>query len=137
SPSRLVSLPASTGSSPRRRGEIVLDETRSPSHPRTENEPLMKSFPDKSAFLSAMLLGFALQAFGDLGVGAKPLPGAEVIIDGSRQMLDEKWTYWEGPGFKSALPIKWRIVDDPVDKGTAVMSDDPAAAGGRYGAADI
>jgi hypothetical protein len=72
-----------------------------------------------------------------IGVGAKPLPGAEVVFDGSRAMLDEKWTYWEGPGFKSSLPIKWKIVDDPVDKGTVVMSDDPVAAGGKYGSADI
>ena len=72
-----------------------------------------------------------------LGVGAKPIPGAEVVIDGSRKVLDEKWTYWEGPGFKSSLPIKWQIVDDPVDKGTVVMTDDRAADGGKYGAADI
>ena len=49
----------------------------------------------------------------NVGVGAKPIPGAEVIIDGSRKVLDEKWTYWEGPGFKSSLPIKWQIVADP------------------------
>jgi hypothetical protein len=72
-----------------------------------------------------------------IGVGAKPIPDAEVIIDGSREMLDAKWTYWEGPGFKSALPIKWKIVDDPVDKGTVVMTDDRAADGGKYGTADI
>ena len=72
-----------------------------------------------------------------IGVGAKPAEGAEVIIDGTRKMLDEKWTYWQGPGFKSSLPIKWKIVDDPVDKGTVLMTDDPAAAGGKYGAADI
>jgi hypothetical protein len=72
-----------------------------------------------------------------VGVGARPLPGAEVLMDGSRKLLDEKWTYWEGPGFKSSLPIKWKIIEDPVDKGTVVMSDDPAAAGGKYGAADI
>jgi len=72
-----------------------------------------------------------------VGVCAKPIPGAEVILDGSRQMLDEKWTYWEGPRFASSLPIKWKIVEDPVDKGTAVSTDDPAAAGGKYGAADI
>ena len=71
------------------------------------------------------------------GVGAKPLDGAETIIDGSREMLDAKWKYWEGPGFKSAMPIKWKIVEDPVDKGTAVMTDDRAADGGKYGAADI
>ena len=72
-----------------------------------------------------------------VGVGTKPVSGAEVILDGSRQMLDDKWTYWQGPRFASALPIKWKVVDDPVDKGTVVMTDDPAAVGGKYGAADI
>ena len=76
-------------------------------------------------------------ALADVGVGAKALPGAETIIDGTRAMLDEKWIYWEGPGFKSAMPIKWQIVEDPVDKGTAVMTDDRAADGGKYGTADI
>ena len=88
-----------------------------------------------TAFLSILLS--PQRATAEVGVGAPALPGAEVIIDGSRKMLDEKWTYWEGPGFKSSLPIKWKIVDDPVDKGTVVMTDDPAAAGGRYGTADI
>ena len=73
----------------------------------------------------------------DVGVGAKPLPGAEMLFDGTREMLDAKWTYWEGPRFASSLPIKWRIVEDPVDKGTALMTFDPAAPKGRYGAADI
>ena len=76
-------------------------------------------------------------ALADVGVGAKPIDGAEVLFDGSREMLDQKWTYWEGPGFKSSLPIKWKIVEDPVAGGTVLMTDDPAAAGGRYGAADI
>jgi len=86
---------------------------------------------------AAILILSAPAAFADPGVGAPPLPGAEIIIDGSRAMLDEKWIYWEGPGFKSAMPIKWKIVDDPVDKGTAVMTDDRAADGGKFGAADI
>lgn len=73
----------------------------------------------------------------DVGVGAKPIDGAELILDGTRGMLDEQWTYWQGPGFASSLPIKWKIVDDPVDGGSVVMSDDLAAAGGKYGAADI
>lgn len=72
-----------------------------------------------------------------IGVGAKPINGAEVIIDGSRKMLDEKWVYWEGPRFGSSMPIKWKIVEDPVDKGTVLMTDDRAADGGKYGAADI
>jgi hypothetical protein len=52
-------------------------------------------------------------------------------------MLDAKWIYWQGPRFASSLPIKWKIVADPVDGGTCIMTDDPAAAGGKYGAADI
>ncbi len=71
------------------------------------------------------------------GVGAKAPAGAEVLFDGSRALLDTKWTYWEGPRFSAAMPIKWRIVDDPVDKGTAMNSNDPASAGGKYGSADI
>jgi hypothetical protein len=72
-----------------------------------------------------------------VGIGAAPPAGAEVLLDGSRKMLDEKWTYWQGPRFSSALPIKWKIVEDPVDQGTVVMSDDPVAVGGKYGTADI
>ncbi len=72
-----------------------------------------------------------------IGVGAKPIRGAELLFDGTRQMLDEKWTYWQGPGFKSSLPIKWKIVPDPVDSGTVLMTDDPVAAGGKFGTADI
>ncbi len=93
-----------------------------------------------SAMKLALLAAFTVTAFAapdGVGVSAKPIAGAEVVLDGSRAMLDEKWTYWEGPGFKSALPIKWKIVDDAVDKGTVVMSDDPVAAGGKFGTADI
>jgi hypothetical protein len=87
--------------------------------------------------LSGNFLSSAFAADSHIGVGAKPPSGAETILDGSRTMLDEKWTYWEGPGFKSALPIKWKIVDDPVDPGTVVMTDDRAADGGKFGTADI
>jgi hypothetical protein len=73
-----------------------------------------------------------------VGVGAAPIDGAETIFDGSREMLDAKWIYWEGPGFASSMPIKWKIVDDPVDAGKSVLqTDDRAADGGKYGAADI
>ena len=83
--------------------------------------------------LASLTLGTSLFA----KVGDKPIEGAELIFDGSREMLDSKWTYWEGPGFASSLPIKWKIVEDPVDKGTVLMTDDPVAAGGKYGTADI
>lgn len=102
----------------------------------------MRRCPDVTALLW-LTLAAALSTLpqsecrADVGVGAAPLPGADVLIDGTRETLDSKWTYWQGPRFASALPIKWQIVDDPVDGGTAVMTDDPVAAGGKYGTADI
>lgn len=89
--------------------------------------------------LLLFVIGFQSQTHAQsaVGVGAKPIAGAEVIFDGTREMLDAKWTYWEGPRFSSSLPIKWKIVSDPVDPGTVLMTDDPAAAGGKYGTADV
>ncbi|AKD54663.1 3-keto-disaccharide hydrolase [Spirosoma radiotolerans] len=72
-----------------------------------------------------------------VGVGVKAPKGAEVLFDGSRKMLDEKWTYWEGPRLAASLPIKWMIEKDPAGPGTVMNTNDPAAAGGKYGAADI
>lgn len=92
---------------------------------------------------AALVLLFVLggstphQAISQVGVGVEAPAEAQVLFDGSRALLDEKWTYWEGPRFASWLPIKWKIVADPVDEGTVVMTADPAAAGGRYGTADI
>jgi hypothetical protein len=85
--------------------------------------------------IGACAMGPSKTSPGD--VGAKRPRGAKMLFDGSREMLDTNWTYWEGPRFGSELPIKWQIVNDPVDEGTVVKSDDPAAAGGKYGAADI
>ncbi|MEC9348266.1 MAG: family 16 glycoside hydrolase, partial [Planctomycetota bacterium] len=80
----------------------------------------------------------SLLAADNIGVGAAAVKGAELILDGSRKLLDDKWTYWKGPRFSSSLPIKWKVVDDPVDSGKkAIQTDDPAAKGGRYGTADI
>ena len=99
----------------------------------------------RRSFFAALLLilplltssGLADDTSDHIGVGAKPIQGAEMIMDGTRKMLDEKWIYWEGPRFGSSMPIKWKIVDDPVDGGTCLMTDDRAADGGKYGAADI
>ena len=91
----------------------------------------------KPTHLLAALAAIASPLHAGTGVGAKPIEGAEMILDGSRELLDSKWTYWQGPAFASSLPIKWKIVEDPVDKGTVIMSDDPVAAGGKYGTADI
>ena len=103
----------------------------------------MKKFTINSlfslAFIALLLAssGMLLLKKDKKGVGVKASGKAEVLFDGSRQMLDEKWTYWEGPRFSSELPIKWIIQDDPVDEGTIVNSNDPAAEGGKYGTADI
>ena len=96
----------------------------------------------KTNFLFPALLfclGLTLAACDQagVGVGVKAPSGADILFDGSRESLDNNWTYWEGPRFAAELPIKWKIVDDPVDGGTAMNSNDPAAAGGKYGSADI
>lgn len=88
--------------------------------------------------LSAIIVSsLASMSFAQIGVGAKPPGGAKVLFDGSRKTLDQLWTYWKGPRFASSLPIKWKIVKDPVDAGMVLESYDPAAEGGKYGAADI
>ncbi|QJW90916.1 DUF1080 domain-containing protein [Spirosoma taeanense] len=73
----------------------------------------------------------------DVGIGVKAPKGAEVLFDGSRKTLDEKWTYWQGPRLAATLPIKWTVENDPAGSGMALNSNDPSAAGGKYGAADI
>jgi len=72
-----------------------------------------------------------------IGVGAAPVDGAAVLLDGTRASLDANWEYWEGPRFSSEMPIKWLDTEDPVDGGPAISANDAAAAGGKYGAADI
>lgn len=86
---------------------------------------------------TAVSAGVALTAKEPVGVGAKVPKGAEVLFDGSRKMLDEKWIYWEGPRLAATMPIKWAIEKDPAGPGTVVNTNDPAGAGGKYGAADI
>ncbi len=88
-------------------------------------------------FTVFLLLSPGSSAWAEVGIGATAPTDAEILLDGSREMLDQKWTYWKGPRFSSSLPIKWKVVEDPVDAGTVIMSDDPAAAGGKYGTADI
>ena len=90
-----------------------------------------------AAWCVCCLAGGHTSVSADVGVGVACPPEAELFFDGTRQMLDGKWTYWEGPRFSSALPIKWQIVADPIDDGTVMVSSDPAGAGGKYGAADL
>ncbi len=75
--------------------------------------------------------------YAQVGVGSKPPKDATLYLDGSREMLDAKWTYWKGPRLAATLPLKWIVVADPVDDGTVINSNDPTAAGGKYGTADI
>ncbi|MCY7349202.1 MAG: DUF1080 domain-containing protein [Cytophagaceae bacterium] len=89
-----------------------------------------------------LLLAVSLSVFSNaqaqkMGVGAKVPKGAMVYFDGSRRMLDEKWTYWEGPRLAATLPIKWIVEKGPDGKEMVLNSNDPTAAGGLYGSADI
>jgi len=86
-------------------------------------------------FLTSFLL--CIPVYAQTGVGMTAPEGAMILFDGSRESLDENWTYWEGPRLAAELPIKWEIVDDPVDDGMVVSSQDSTAAGGLYGSADI
>ena len=91
----------------------------------------------RNAILFMFFFVLVLQTTAQTGVGTKPIKGAKVLFDGSRKSLDKNWTYWDGPRLAAELPIKWELHDDPVDDGKAVSSNDPAAAGGKYGSADI
>lgn len=97
----------------------------------------------KSVILHACILpillglGISTNAQAQVGVGTPPPKKAEVLFDGTQEMLNEKWTYWEGPRLAASLPIKWQLVEDPAGGGMVLNSNDPAAAGGKYGAADI
>ena len=94
-------------------------------------------------FIPAFLLALTLVLISSscnntsLGVGAEAPNDATVLFDGSKESLDENWKYWEGPRFAAEMPVKWQIVDDPDGQGSAVNSNDPVAAGGIYGSADI
>lgn len=103
----------------------------------------MKSFMPVSSLvlpavvLMAISLGMIPDAKEPVGIGTKAPKGAEVLFDGSRKLLDEKWTYWQGPRLAATMPIKWAVEKDPAGSGSVLNSNDPSAAGGLYGAADI
>lgn len=97
----------------------------------------MKTSSYYTSICLAFCLTLSVQLFAQRTLGMKAPVGAEILFDGSKELLHKNWTYWNGPRLKAKLPIKWEIVDDPVDGGTAMNSNDPAAKGGLYGAADI
>ena len=90
-------------------------------------------------FLSLAISNFYAQANSNknIGVGAEVIDGGGIVFDGSQKMLDDNWTYWEGPRFAAELPVKWAIEKDPKGQGMVMNSNDPSAKGGLYGAADI
>ena len=53
--------------------------------------------------LLSVMIGFLSSCVTDkpteIGIGAKPDSGAEIVFDGTREMMDQKWTYWKGPRF--------------------------------------
>lgn len=97
----------------------------------------MKNYKLFNLLLLIIIAGFSAPQNQTVGVGARPEKGADIVFDGSKASLDNNWTYWKGPRLAASLPIKWQIVKDPAGKGTVMSSNDPAGAGGKYGAADI
>jgi len=95
----------------------------------------MKAISILSLALSLLLLNACNQE--PTGLGAKAPAGADLLFDGTAASLQETWIYWEGPRFASGMPIKWELVEDPVDGGTVMSSDDPAVVDHKYGSADI
>lgn len=92
----------------------------------------------KSKWLLVLFLGInTFNGWAQTGLYTNVPEGGEVLFDGTRQMLDEKWTYWDGPRLAAQLPIKWEIQADPAGLGTVVNTFDSAATNGLYGAADI
>lgn len=98
----------------------------------------MKTQTFLSSFFALLVLtlvftGASAQSY----LGTKAPKGAKVYLDGTAKSLHKNWKYWEGPRFSSEMPIKWSEVIDPIDGKKAISSNDPAGAGGKYGAADI
>lgn len=75
--------------------------------------------------------------FAQVGVDAAPPKDAIILFDGTEALFRTQWSYWEGPRLKAEMPVKWPLIPDPVDTGMVMNSNDSAAAGGLYGAADI
>lgn len=71
------------------------------------------------------------------GVGAKAPKGAKMYFDGTAKSFTDNWQYWNGPRLKASGPVQWPLLPDPAGKGLVFSSNDPAAAGGLYGAADL
>lgn len=91
----------------------------------------------KVTVIAALIFVNILESIAQIGVGAKAPKSAKVYFDGTRKSLDKNWTYWNGPRLNAELPIKWYLTKNPKGKGMTLNTNDPAGAGGLYGAADI
>lgn len=100
-------------------------------------DTIMQKLPIQWLVIPAITLLLVTPLMAQVGVGTAAPADATVLFDGSKKSLRANWTYWEGPRLSTSLPIKWEIQNDPVDDGTVMNSNDPAAAGGKYGSADI
>ena len=45
----------------------------------------------------------------DIGVGAEASKDATILFDGSRAMLDENWTYWDGPSLLQSYLLNGQL----------------------------
>ncbi|MGL4631133.1 MAG: 3-keto-disaccharide hydrolase [Leadbetterella sp.] len=89
----------------------------------------------KKLVLLLSLLPFCV--FAQVGIGTPKPKGATHLFDGSKESFYNNWIYWNGPRLKAEMPIKWPIEKDPVGHGWVINTNDPAAKGGLYGAADV
>jgi hypothetical protein len=98
----------------------------------------MKVYIQSIVVLLLLILSFTY-GFGQQKsyLGTPPPPGAKLYLDGTNASLQQNWIYWNGPRLAATPPIKWPEMTDPVDGKKAISSNDPAGAGGKYGAADI
>ncbi|MFN9410271.1 MAG: DUF1080 domain-containing protein, partial [Akkermansiaceae bacterium] len=64
-----------------------------------------------------MMLSLVSVKAAEVGLGVKPVEGAEVIFDGSREMLDSTATARQGPRVASAMPFKWPMGEATVAQG--------------------
>ena len=64
----------------------------------------------KQFFLSLLILSFSLTADKNIDLNAKPEKGAVVLFDGTHETFLKEWIYWEGPGFLSQMPVKWKFM---------------------------
>ena len=97
----------------------------------------MKRIFQQFCICTFLFFTFACATVQKTGVGAPAPADAEMVFDGSEKMLHDKWTYWESPRFASSLPVKWKILKDPLADGTVMMSYDPNTPVGKYGTSDI